>query len=39
MGPIAMAGIQAGAKAVDGLIDIGVNSLNEALWGNYYRDV
>ena len=33
-----MAGVQAGAKAVDGLIDIGVNSLNEALWGNYYRD-
>ena len=33
-----MAGIQAGAKAVDGLIDIGVNSLNEALLGNYYRD-
>ena len=26
------------AKAVDGLIDIGVNSLNETLWGNYYRD-
>ena len=33
-----MAGLQAGAKAVDGLVDIGVNSLNEALWGDYYRD-
>ena len=33
-----MAGVQAGAKAVDGLVDIGVNSLNEALWGDYYRD-
>ena len=38
MGPIGMAGLQAGAKAVDGLVDIGVNSLNEALWGDYYRD-
>ena len=38
MVPIGMAGVQAGAKAVDGLIDIGVNSLNEVLWGNYYRD-
>ena len=33
-----MAGLQAGAKAVDSLIDIGANSLNEALWGDYYRD-
>ena len=33
-----MAGVQAGAKAVDGIVDIGVNSLNEALWGDYYRD-
>ena len=33
-----MTGKQAGAKAVDSLIDIGVNSLNEALWGDYYRD-
>ena len=33
-----MAAIQSGAKAVDGLIDIGVNSLNEGLWGDYYRD-
>ena len=38
MNPIGMAGLQAGAKAVDGLVDIGVNSLNEALWGDYYRD-
>ena len=38
MGPIGMAGLQAGAKAVDGLVDIGGNSLNEALWGDYYRD-
>ena len=38
MKPIAMAAIQSGAKVVDGLIDIGVNSLNEALWGDYYRD-
>ena len=33
-----MAGVQAGTKAVEGLIDIGVDSLNEALWGDYYRD-
>ena len=38
MEPIGMAGLQAGAKAVDSLIDIGANSLNEALWGDYYRD-
>ena len=38
MSPIGVAGLQVGAKAVDGLIDIGVNSLNEALWGDYYRD-
>ena len=38
MGPIGMAGVQAGTKAVEGLVDIGVNSLNEALWGDYYRD-
>ena len=38
MEPIGMAGLQVGAKAVDGLVDIGVNSLNEALWGDYYRD-
>ena len=38
MKPIGMAALQAGTKAVGGLIDIGVNSLNEALWGDYYRD-
>ena len=37
-GTLGMAGLQAGAKAVDSLIDIGANSLNEALWGDYYRD-
>ena len=36
--PIGMAGLQVGAKAVDGLIDLGMSSLNEALWGDYYRD-
>ena len=36
--PIGMAGLQVGAKAVDGLIDLGVRSLYEALWGDYYRD-
>ena len=35
MKPIGMAAVQAGAKAVDGLIDIGVNTLNEGLWGDY----
>ena len=38
MKPIGMAAVQAGAKAVGGLIDIGVNSLNEGLWGDYYRN-
>ena len=38
MGPLSMTGLQAGAKIVDRLIDIGGDSLNEALWGDYYRD-
>ena len=38
MKPIGMAGLQAGSKIVDRLIDIGADSLNEALWGDYYRD-
>ena len=38
IGKIGMAAIQAGGKVMDGLIDIGMNSLNEALWGDYYRD-
>ena len=33
-----MAGMQAGSKIVDSLINIGEASLNEALWGDYYRD-
>ena len=33
-----MTGLQAGSKIVDRLIDIGGDSLNEALWGDYYRD-
>ena len=33
-----MVAMQAGGKVIDGLIDIGINSLNEALWGDYYRD-
>ena len=37
MKPIGMAGLQAGSKIVDRLIDIGGDSLNEALWGDYYR--
>ena len=38
IGTLGMTGIQIGAKAVDGLVDLGVNSLNEAIWGDYYRD-
>ena len=38
MKPIAMAAVQAGSKIMDGLINIGMNSLNEALWGDYYRN-
>ena len=38
MKPVGMAGLQAGSKIVDRLIDIGADSLNEALWGDYYRD-
>ena len=38
MEPIGMAGLQVGAKVMDELIDIGGKSLNEALWGDYYRD-
>ena len=38
IGAIGMAGLQAGSKIMDGLIDIGMNSLNETLWGDYYRD-
>ena len=38
IGAIGMAGLQAGSKIMDGLTDIGMNSLNEALWGDYYRD-
>ena len=33
-----MAGLQAGSKIVDSLISIGEKSLDEALWGDYYRD-
>ena len=33
-----MAGLQAGSKIVDSLINIGEKSLDEALWGDYYRD-
>ena len=29
---------QAGSKIVDSLIDQGAKSLDEALWGDYYRD-
>ena len=38
MGPIGMAGVQAGTKIVDSLIEQGAKSLDEALWGDYYRD-
>ena len=38
IGTLGMAGLQAGSKIVDELIEIGGNSLNEALWGDYYRD-
>ena len=38
MEPLGMAGLQAGSKIVDSLINIGEKSLDEALWGDYYRD-
>ena len=38
MKPLGMAGLQAGSKIVDSLINIGEKSLDEALWGDYYRD-
>ena len=38
IGTLGMAGLQAGSKRVDRLIDLGADSLNEALWGDYYRD-
>ena len=38
IGAIGMAGLQAGSKIVDSLINIGEKSLDEALWGDYYRD-
>ena len=38
IGALGMAGLQAGSKIVDSLIDQGAKSLDEALWGDYYRD-
>ena len=38
IGTLGMAGLQAGSKIVDSLIDQGAKSLDEALWGDYYRD-